>query len=183
MRRAVAGALQLALVAAIVGGLSLPAVYLVGYFKGKAAAMKERDAHYKVVIDKLLADARAAVQARDADVKRVHDTITKERDDAQERLARESATVRALRGDLARAGREHDRLRDQLAAAAAGGVAEADDSVAACRARADAFGQLLGEALRTSSACAVDAEDLAAGTRALQQYAKRAHELSQEPAP
>ena len=179
MRRAVAGALQLALIGCIVGGLSVPVVYLVGHWRGQSAAKAERDAHYRSVIDKLLADARAAVQARDADVKRVHDTITKERDDAQERLARESTTVRALRGDLARAGREHDRLRDQLAAAAAGGVAEADDSVTACRARADAIGGVLAEVLRDARACALEAEDLANGSRTLQQYARRVHELSQ----
>lgn len=180
MRRAVAGVLQLALVGAIVGGLSLPVAYALGYFRGKAVTAAERNAHWQAMFDRREAQQRAAAAARDAEVRQAHQAITKERDDAQAKLERESATVRALRGDLARAGREHDRLREQLAGAAAGGVAEADDSVAACRARADAFGQLLGEALRTSSACAVDAEDLAAGSRALRQYGQRAHELSQE---
>lgn len=167
MWRSVYGALQLALVGVIVAGMATAGAGVAGYFKGKRAATAERNAHWQGVVDKMLGDHRQAFERARADAERTTTAITKERDDAQDQLAREVARTQALRGDLARAVRDADRLRDQLAAVATGGVAADQDSVAACRDRASALGRVLGEALRASEQCHLDAEDLAAGVRAL----------------
>ncbi len=167
MRRAVYGALQFALIGVIVAGVATAGAGVAGYFKGKRAATAERNTHWQGVVDKLQGDHRAAFERARAEAESRSTQLEKERDDAQNQLAREVARTRALRGDLARAVHDADRLRDQLAAVATGGVAADQDSVAACRARADALGRVLGEALRASEQCHLDAEDLASGVRAL----------------
>lgn len=165
------GAMQLALVACIVGGLGLATASGLAYWRGKSAgkaqATAERNTHWQGVVDKLQGDHRAAFERARTEAESRSTQLEKERDDAQNQLAREVARTRALRGDLARAVHDADRLRDQLAAVATGGVDADQDSVAACRARANALGRVLGEALRASEQCHLDAEDLAAGIRAL----------------
>ena len=59
-----------------------------------------------------------------------------------------------------------DRMRDQLNSFASGAPA-GDDTVAACRERAAALGDVLGQALQASRLCTVEAEDLAGDARAL----------------
>lgn len=60
---------------------------------------------------------------------------------------------------------ERDRLRDQIAAYAAGGADP--DSLASCRHRADTLGDLLDQALRAAEDRTRDAEDRAAEVRTL----------------
>gem|GEM_PF-6212188 len=71
--------------------------------------------------------------------------------------ARHARIERALRAD-------RDRLRDDVAAYAAG---PADDSVAACRGRAETLGALLGDAVRTAAAAVEGAEQCSADLRAV----------------
>jgi hypothetical protein len=161
--------LQLSLVLAIVGGIGFAGITGAAYWRGKvtgrSVATAERNAHWQGVVDTLHAAHRAAVDAENARVRAVEE---------QWRLARQGADHERERERAANAARvaavaaDRDRLRDELASAASGGVVEADDSLSACRDRADAFGRVLGEALRASAACAADAEDLATGVRTLQ---------------
>lgn len=169
MNRAAAGFAQLALVSVIVGALGFAAVTGLAYWRGKGAgraqATAERNAHWQSVVDKLQNAHRAAVDEENASTRSVEE---------QWRLARQGADHERERERAANAARvaavaaDRDRLRDELAGGASGGVSAADDSVAACRERADAFGRVLGEVLRASAACAADAEDLATGVRTLQ---------------
>jgi hypothetical protein len=171
VNRRAAGLAQLALIGLIVGGLGVAAVTGLAYWRGDAAGAArtaaERNAHWQAVTDKMQAQARAEFEAARVAAERESAALTKDRDDAQANLNRERARTQALRGDLDRVVRDADRMREQLAAVASGGVSEDQDSIAACRARADAIGRVLGQALRTSEQCALDAEDLAAGDRAL----------------
>ena len=162
MKRALLGVVQLALVGCIVGGLALAGTGVAAYWRGKvagtAAATAERNTHWQATVDKLQADARAAVSAEAQRVQALQEQWRMARLGADHERERERAANAAR---LAAAAADRDRLRDELAAAAAGGVAETADSVAACRDRAAAIGQLLGEALRASGQCAGESEDLA----------------------
>lgn len=77
----------------------------------------------------------------------------------RQRAARFAADLRAARLDA-------DSLRGDIARFASGG-GPADDSLAACRDRAEALGLLAGEALRSSEACAADGEAESAKLRAV----------------
>lgn len=63
--------------------------------------------------------------------------------------------------------RERGELRDAIAAYAAGGGGAAADTAAAASGRAGTIGELLGDALRVSAACAAGAESASDGVRAL----------------
>lgn len=156
--------LRLGLVAALLAGLGMAGTGVVAYAKGKRAAVAERNAHWQGVVDKLQADARAALQAAEERTLAVEETNRLRRQGADDVQERERAANRAA---LAAVAADRDRLREQLATAAAGSVAAADDSVAACRDRAQALGRVLGDALRAHAECTAAAEDLAAGVRAL----------------
>lgn len=148
------------LVAAFVAGVSGLVAGVKGYAMGRE---KERLVQLQII----------------ANMER---TARKDLDDANERnraleeswrIAR-AATERKLetertntRRALAALRDDRDRMRDELDAAARGRVEESGDTLAACRERASTLGRLLGAALRTSEDCAGDAEDLAAGVRAL----------------
>jgi len=162
MRRAVAGVLQLALVGAIVGGLSLPVAYALGYFRGKAVTAAERNAHWQAMLDRREAQHRAAVEAETARTRAVEEQWRIARQGADHERERERAANAAR---VAAVAADRDRLRDELARAAAGGVAAADDSIGACRDRAEAFGRVLGDVLRGFGRCAAEAEDIAAELR------------------
>lgn len=68
---------------------------------------------------------------------------------------------------LAAVAADRNSLREQLANAAAGGVEASNDTVAACRERAAAFGRVLDDALQAHAVCTAAAEDNAAGVRTL----------------
>lgn len=74
----------------------------------------------------------------------------------------------AARDALASINADRGRLRDELAAFAAGGRQAADDTVDACRARAAALGDVLDEALQAHAECTAESESLAAGVRTMQ---------------
>lgn len=166
MNRRAAGLAQLALIGVIVGALGFAAVTGLAYWRGDAAgaarATAERNAHWQRIVDKLQADARQAVAAEAQRVQALQEQWRLARQGADHERERERAANAAR---LAAAAADRDRLRDELAAAAAGGVTEAADSVAACRDRAATLGGLLGSALRASEQCAGEAEDVAAELR------------------
>jgi hypothetical protein len=180
--RIVRGALSLVLYVALAGGLATAVGSALAYWRGHAAgaeqaeqqaAAERADAErrHRAEQDRLRADAQAKFDAAVLAAAERYDRIDTARREAQHALAIEQTRIARLRGDLAAAVRDRDRLRDALAGAATGGVTEADDSTAACRARADALGRVLGEALSAHRQCSLDAEDLAAGLRALRGWA------------
>lgn len=164
MRRAAQGVLQLALVGLLLSGVGMAATGTWAWFKSASVAKAKADTHWQGVVDTLQRDHRKAVDEEAAKVRAI---------DEQWRLARQGAALEqereraATRAALAAAYADAGRLRDQLATAAGGGVTAADDTVAACRERAAAFGRVLDEALRAHAQCSADAEDLAADVRAL----------------
>lgn len=180
--RIVRGALSLVLYVALAGGIATAVGSALAYWRGhaagteqaeQAAAAERADAErrHRAETDRLRADAQARFDAALVAAAERYDRIDTARREAQHALATEQTRIARLRGDLAAAVRDRDRLRDALAGAATGGVTEAEDSTAACRARADALGRVLGEALSAHRQCSLDLEDAGGGTRALMRWA------------
>jgi hypothetical protein len=165
--RVTRGALEVFLGLALLSGLGMVGTYFWGESRATRAVTDERNSHWQAVVAKLQAEAAARLAAETAKVKQQEDQWLANILTVGEALAKERAANARLRGDLSTAVARADRMRDQLATAATGGVPEAQDSTSACRARADALGRVLGEALRASEQCSLDAEDLAGGVRAL----------------
>lgn len=176
--RIVRGALSLVLYVALAGGLATAVGSALAYWRGHAAgaeqaeqqaAAERADAErrHRAEQDRLRADAQARFDAALVAAAERYDRIDTARREAQHALATEQTRIARLRGDLAAAVRDRDRLRDALAGAATGGVTEAEDSTAACRARADALGRALGAALSAHRVCSLDLGDAGGGTRAL----------------
>lgn len=170
-QRIVRGALTLTLYLLLASGVGMAAVgwwrYSAGFDDGHAQASAERDSHWQSLVSRMQAEAgeRLAAETKKAtDLERhwVAEVIR-----VGEALETERRTTARLRGDFAGAVQRARVLDSRLAAVATGGRTEAEDTVAACRERADALGRVLGEALRASEQCSLDAEDLAAGIRAL----------------
>lgn len=167
-RRLVRGALEVFLGLALLSGLGMAGTYFWGESRGTQAATDERNSHWQGVVAKLQAEATSRLAAETAKAKAQEDQWLANILTVGEALAKERASNARLRGDLSAAVARADRMREQLAAAATGGRPEAEDTVGACRARADALGRVLEEALRSHRTCELDAEDLAGGVRALQ---------------
>jgi hypothetical protein len=183
---------SLVLWVAMAGGIATAVAGAAGYLKGRASGYAEAEgkaateraeaerAHH-ADMGKLRADAAAAAASAAArDAARVSE-IDRARKEGQDALAREQAQTRRLRIErdaaLARAA-DAARVRDEaLARAATGGVAEGDDTLGACRARADGLGRALGEVLggagellRSHQACSLDLEDASGAARALLRF-------------
>lgn len=167
-RRLVHGAYEVFLGLALLSGLGMVGSYFWGESRGTQMATDERNSHWQGVLATLQAEHAKRLAAETAKARQQEDLWLANILTVGEALAKERASNARLRGDLSAAVARADRMREQLAAAATGGVPEAQDSVAACRARADAFGRVLEEALRAHRTCELDAEDLAGGVRALQ---------------
>lgn len=155
------------LLAVAAGGLSVAGYGAYRYSKGEKAGVVKDRARSDAVIARMLADAQARLveaQAREdakeeawklrlKEAQRVHD---------QDRAALER---RAAAERLVAA-----RMRDQLAAYAAGDAAAGPGAAASCGERAAALGDVLGSVLLPALAeCARTAEDHAAGVRTLLQ--------------
>lgn len=110
---------------------------------------------------------QAALQAQDA-ARKQEQLLTQQLQEAQraleierEQSARMAIAARRYRTELG-------GLRDQLAVYAAGGVGGASqDTITACRDRAQTIAALLDEALRVSEESAADGERCEAGLRAV----------------
>ena len=117
----------------------------------------ERRAHAKTKAE--YAQQIAAMQAAALDAAAKY----RQQEQDWQRTKAEAEAIHAKNLERERAARlravaESDRLRDEAAAYAAGGGAAADDTVTACRERAAALGQLLGEVERAGAAMAQDAD-------------------------
>ena len=179
------GAAELLLWGALAAGIGMGGTYFrrreQGIAAGIAKAHKDADAKVQAKdaeMTTLRAEAATrAASAASAAAER-ESRIDTARKEAQHALALEQAATRRLRSErdaaLARAA-DAARVRDEaLARAATGGIAEGDDTVGACRARADglrrALGEVLGgagELLRSREACSLDLEDASGSARAL----------------
>lgn len=180
-RRLARGALEAFLGLALLSGLGMVGTYFWGESRATRAVTDERNSHWQGVVAKLHEEHAKQLRAETAKAKAQEDQWLANILTVGEALAKERAANARLRGDLTAAVARADRMRDQLAAAASGGRTEAEDTVGACRARADAFGRVLEEALRAHRTCELDAEDLAGGIRALQAGWPRDTVASPEP--
>lgn len=167
-RRLVHGALEIFLGLALLSGLGMAGTFFWADGRATQAANDERNSHWQGVVGTLQAEHGKRLAAETAKAKQQEDQWLANILTVGEALAKERAANARLRGDMAAVVARADRMRSQLAAAASGGVTEAEDTAGACRARADAFGRVLEEALRAHRTCELDAEDLAGGVRALQ---------------
>ncbi len=79
-------------------------------------------------------------------------------EEVQHALAAQQDKTRAVEANLRRARTELVGLRGDIARYAAGGASAAEDTLAACRDRTAALGNLLGQALQASEECAGDGE-------------------------
>lgn len=181
--RIVRGALSLVLYVALAGGLATAVGSALAYWRGHAAgaeqaeqqaAAERADAErrHRAEQDRLRADAQAKFDAAVLAAAERYDRIDTARREAQHALATEQTRIARLRGDLAAAVARADSMREQLTLAARGGRAEADDTLPAARARAEAIGLLLEESMRLHRESELDAEDLAASVRAIDRWAR-----------
>jgi predicted lipid-binding transport protein (Tim44 family) len=148
------------MVTALLGGVSSFVVGIKRYAQGKADDKQRSD----LVIARLVSEHRAAVLEANAKADAITESWRMARQGAERDQERERAAVRAT---LAAVNADRGELRDQLAAAARGGVEAGSDTVAACRDRAAAFGDVLDQALQAHAVCTAEAEELASGVRAL----------------
>lgn len=162
MISAARAAILTALVSAFVGGIALMVVGIKAYAAGreKERAVQER------VIRNMVDMHRAELDARNAEIDNLNEYWRLRRQGADRAQEIERA---ASRDALAAVNADRGRLREQLAAVASGGVQAADDTVGACRERAAALGDVLDSALHAHAVCTGEAEDLAAGVRALRE--------------
>ena len=136
------------------------------YAAGVAADKSRSDA----VINKLERDALAARLVAETKVQAIEDGWRTIAIGAQRDRDKALSQNRKISAALTAAATERDQLRNEGAARTAtvtGGVAASDDSVAACRDRAERTFVSLEAALRTSRECAGDAEDASEGERSL----------------
>lgn len=128
-------------------------VFAWGYSSGSASKQRAWDLATAAQVTAQVAASEAARAAEAA-----HEARIKE---AQRARQTENSRNERIAADL-RA--DADRLRGDIAAFAGG---PAEDSIAACDGRAATLGELLGDALRTSQACAGQAEDLGGDLRSV----------------
>lgn len=150
------------LVALLIFGLSLLGVGTERWIAGR----KHERQIQQAMIARMVADAAVAKAEADARTASLEEQWRAQRQGADRAQETERARTRAA---LAAVSADRDRLRVELASVASGGVEAGADSVPACRDRADALGRVLGEALQAHAQCTADAEDLAAGVRALRE--------------
>ena len=162
MISAARAAILTALVSAFVGGISLVVVGVKAYSAGRE---KERLVQEQK-IGRMVTEHRNALDAKNAEIDNLNEYWRLRRQGADRVQEIERA---ASRDALAAVNADRGRLREQLAAVASGGVQAADDSVGACRERAAALGDVLDSALHAHAVCTGEAEDLAAGVRALRE--------------
>ena len=148
------------LVTAAIGGASTFVVGVKKYAQGKADDRQRSD----LVIATMLNEHRAALVEANALVDALNEKMRLARQGAERAQELERAASRAT---LAAVNADRAGLRQQLAAAASGGVEASNDTVAACRERAAALGNVLDSALQAHAVCTAEAEDLASGVRAL----------------
>ena len=159
------GGPQLAMGVVLVAGLGIAGTGL--WFKARSVYLKQGRAEVQVVLDRAIAEHNAAATAASDAYRRLEQALNARIQEAQDALFKERAASAKVVVALNRARTERNGLRDQINSYAAGGGSAANDSVTACRDRAQALGTLLDEALRVSEESAGDGEQCEAGVRAL----------------
>lgn len=162
------GTLKAIMVAAAITSLVSTGVGLERYYAGKRAGATADRLRSDKIIATMIAEHAANVAAANQRADAIQEQWRAQRKGAQDALDRERKEWGTIGSRLAAVDADRGRLRDALAAYAAGGVSPADDSAAACRERAAALGDVLGEMVRGYAQCTAAAEDHAAGVRALQ---------------
>ena len=156
----------------VAGSLAVSGVtywHLHAVLQAKKAGVEQDKARSDGVIAQMVIEHAQNVDKANAKVDALSETLQKVKQGAQDALKSANAATAKIRAAFAAVSGERDKLRDDLTRAiVTGGVQASDDSVSACRERADAAGRVLQEALRVSAVCAGDAEDNASGIRALQ---------------
>jgi len=152
-----------AVAAAVAIVVASAAAGVVGYNKGVAADKQRSDLVIVTMQNEARANVIAAAQEAEAKARDLLATKLK----AETELLKERDANKVLRESSVASAAAADRLRRALAAAAAGGVSAGEDSVAACRERAAAFGSVLDKALQAHAICTGDIEDVAASYRAV----------------
>lgn len=152
------------LVAVLVGALGVMTWGAVKYNTGKRDGVTQDRQRSDKVIAQMIEEARQRVIEADAKTAAKEAAWEAQLKEAQRASDEQRKTLEArLAAERAGAG----KLRDQLAAAAAGGVPPGQDTVEACRERTAAFGDVLGEILPALAECTGAAEDHARGVRTL----------------
>lgn len=159
------GGPQLAMGVVLVAGLGIAGTGL--WFKARSVYLKQGRAEVQVVLDRAIAEHNAAFAAASDAYRRLEQTLNARIQEAQNALLKERAASTQVVAALNRARTERNGLRDQISAYAAGSGRPGEDSVTACRDRAQALGSLLDEALRVGEESAGDGEQCEAGVRAL----------------
>jgi hypothetical protein len=150
-----------------VGGVTYWHLHAVS--KAHKAGIEQDKARSDGVIAQMLLEHTQNVDKANAKVDAISETLQKVTQGAKDALKTANAATAKIRAAFAAVSGERDKLRDDFnRSIVTGNVAASDDTVAACRERADAAGRVLQEALRISAVCAGDAEDNASGIRALQ---------------
>lgn len=127
---------------------------------GVRAGRAQVQASWDIDRDQRIETAATAAQLYINHTSQLTAKVTKASDDIKTEKARSRGLESALRGT-------DDRMRAALAAHATGGVAAADDTVAACRDRAATADDVLADVLRDCRAITKAATDHAADVRGM----------------
>ena len=148
------GLLKTIAIAAAITSLVSTGVGLERYYAGKRAGIAKQQA----VIDKLKLDMQTVAAAAKLKYEAFQAAMIDKLTEAYRAGNTEKQKSKRFELDLARARTERNGLRDQLRDAAAGGRGPTEDSIAACRGRADALAVLLDEGVRVQEEIATGAE-------------------------
>lgn len=157
----------------IAGALVVTAVsgyHLSAISSAKKAGIEQDKKRSDAVINAMIVEHAIKVSEANAKVDAIETAMRLAKEGAERALRAANEANRNIRAAFAVVTGERDQLRDAAARAAivTGGVQASDDSVAACRDRAERTWLSLEAALRTSRTCAGHAEDASAGVRGLQ---------------
>ena len=161
------GTLKAVLVAALLTSAISTGVGVERFFAGKRKGVEQERQRGDAVMARVVAQHQASVDAANTRADAQGEEWQLKRKAAEHAQEQERKRFGVVGARLAAVVAERDRLHDSLAAYAAGGVEAGADTAAACRERAAALGDVLGAMVRGYAQCTAQAEDLAAGHRAL----------------
>ena len=155
----------------MIGGASTIAASLYAYGKGNETDKARSDA----VIARMVREADAATIKAERAYRELEQSnnsrllrAAEQGAQAKAHLDRQVALLSSVRADRDAVATDRDGLRARLSDVARGPTDPANDSLAACRDRAEGYGEVLGRALRADQECRIEAENLAIGIRTLQ---------------
>jgi predicted phage tail protein len=152
-----------ALIVAVIGAFATLGAYFYGHGIGKHEGRSEQ----QLVIDKLELDHSKALITANEMVDSLSHKLQERADEAEEVQARQKAEVARVAADLQRTRLERNGLRDEIAAALAGGQQTGDTALATCRERGVVAAELLDDGMSVQESLAGKAESCAADLRAV----------------